>query len=120
MPSEFVPIRIEYTGIRQNRDHGITLANVVFPQIHYNSFFGTGAGTHFGLNHIWLVNGYPGSPMPQLDATCNFWGGTVSDVSEIEAWVRDMQDTGLVGTDLIVSPWSNEDPTTSTSTCVVP
>ena len=114
-------IDIRYSEIRFNVEHGITLANSVFPDIHYNSFFGNGAGSQFSLNSIYLFSGYPGgAAVTQLDATCNFWGAPVTNVSTIEAFVRDQQDTGTVGTDVILEPWSNQNPITGSSTCVWP
>ena len=119
--AQAVEIAIQYSDIRFNAEHGITLDNAVFPEIHYNFFFGNGAGSQFQLNSIWLFSGYPGGVvMPQLDASCNFWGAPVTNVSTIEALVRDQQDTGTVGTDVIVSPWSNENPLTGSSSCVWP
>lgn len=116
-----VPIHIQFSDIRFNIEHGITLANAVFPEIHYNFFFGNGAGSQFQLNSIYLFSGYPGgAPVTQLDASCNFWGAPVTNPSTIEALVRDQQDTGTVGTDVVVSPWSNENPLTTTSTCIWP
>ena len=119
--SKQVPVIVQYTNIELNADHGITLDGAVFPQIHYNRFFGNGAGTQHGLSNIWLFSGFPtGTTAPTLDATCNFWGAPVTNVSTIESTVRDQQDTGTVGTDVVVSPWSNENPLTTTSTCIWP
>jgi hypothetical protein len=116
-----VPIIIEYSDIANNGEHGITLRNAVFPQIHFNRLAANGVGGPNGLNHIWLINGFPnGAPVTQLNATCNFWGAPVTVVATIEATVRDSQDTGTIGTDVIVAPWSNENPLTTTSTCVLP
>ncbi len=116
-----VPIIVEYTNFELNREHGITLDGAVFPRIHYNRFFGNGSGRPQGLNNIWLFNGFPnGATAPTLNATCNYFG-TVSNVATIEATVRDQQDfPGIIGTDVIVSPWSNENPLTTPSTCVWP
>lgn len=119
--AQVVPIIVEYSNIEFNGEHGITLRNAVFPSIHYNRFFGNGIGSTSGLNHIWLFSGYPTGPaVPTLDAACNFWGAPVANVATIEATVRDGQDTGTVGTDVLVTPWSNENPLVSTSTCVLP
>ncbi len=117
-----VGILIEYTEVRFNGEHGITLANAVFPEIHFNSFFANGTGSTSGTNSIWLFSGYPGgATVPQLDATCNFWGAPVSDQAVIDAFVRDMLDTGTIGTRVVTSPWSNENPLALPgSTCVVP
>lgn len=119
--AQVVPIIVEYSNIHLNGEHGITLRNAVFPSIHYNRFFGNGIGSTSGLNHIWLFSGYPtGPPVATLDAACNFWGAPVADVATIESAIRDSQDTGTVGTDVVVAPWSNENPLLTTSTCVLP
>lgn len=116
-----VPITVEYTNFEFNTEHGISLARAVFPKIHYNRFFGNGTGSTSGLNHIWLVNGYPnGVAVTELFAECNFWGAPVTNISTIEAMIRDATDTGAVGTRVVASPWSNENPLVTTSTCVVP
>jgi hypothetical protein len=120
-PLQEAPILIEYSEVRFNAEHGITLENAVFPEIHFNSFFGNGAGSQSGLNSIWLFSGFPvGSSITEIDATCNFWGAPVSSQSVIDAVVRDMQDTGTVGARVVTNPWSNENPLVTTSTCVVP
>ena len=116
-----VPITIDYSDIEFNAEHGITLKTAVFPSIHYNRFFGNGAGGPNGLNHIFLFSGYPnGAGVTQLDAACNFWGAPVSNLSTIDAMIRDELDTATVGTRVIASPWSNENPLVTTSTCVWP
>ncbi len=117
-----VPILIQYSDIRFNAEHGITLANEVLAEIHFNSFFGNGAGSQSGLNSIWLFSGYPGgASVTQVDATCNFWGAPVSNQSVIDAVVRDNLDTGTVGARVVTNPWSNENPLVLPgSTCVVP
>ncbi|HXV14166.1 MAG TPA: right-handed parallel beta-helix repeat-containing protein [Candidatus Krumholzibacteria bacterium] len=120
-PLQDTPILIEYSEVRFNAEHGITLENAVFPEIHFNSFFGNGAGSTSGLNSIWLVNGYPGgASVTEVDATCNFWGAPVTNQSVIDAVVRDNTDTGAVGARVVTSPWSNENPLVTPSTCVVP
>ena len=115
-----VPIVIEYSNIEFNTEHGITLDNAVFPKIHFNRFFGNGASSQNGLNNIWLFSDPNGAPIDSLNAACNFWGAPVSDLLTIDATIRDHADTATVGTRVIASPWSNENPLVTTSTCVVP
>jgi hypothetical protein len=115
--SQTVPILVEYTNFEFNVEHAITLANAVFPVIHYNRFFGN--GSQYGLRNIWIANGYPGgAPVTQLDAKCNYWGAAINNQAVIDQTIRDQLDApGLVGTRVISSPWSNENPITGPSTC---
>ncbi len=114
-------IVIEYSNIEFNSEHGVTLMNAVFPSFHYNRFFGNGVGSTNGLNHIWLFSGFAaGSSITTVDATCNFWGAPVTNLATIDATIRDSLDTATVGARVIASPWSNENPLVTTSTCVVP
>ncbi len=114
-----VPILVEYTNFEFNGLYAMSLERAVFPDIHYNRFYANGVGQ--GLFNIWLANGFPnGAGVTEIDATCNFWGAPVANDTPIEATIRDSGDTGAVGTNVIASPWSNENPLTTTSTCVVP
>jgi hypothetical protein len=111
-----VPIVVEYTNLEFNGDHAITLANAVFPEIHYNRFLGNGVP----LSNIWCYSGYAfGTAFTTLNVTCNFWGAPVNNVSTIEATIRDAQDTATVQGDMVVSPWSNENPLVGPSSCTV-
>jgi Right handed beta helix region len=113
-----VPIVVQYTNFEFNAGHGITLAREVFPRIHYNRFFANGVGSVNGLNSIWLFNGYPGSvSFPVLDATCNFWGSSVSNPATIAGLIRDQADSGAVGTLVDFEPWLNADPRVTPPAC---
>jgi hypothetical protein len=120
LPDTFqqVPIVVQYTNFEFNAQHGITLARAVFPRIHYNRFFANGVGSVNGLNSIWLFNGYPGGvTFPELDATCNFWGSSVSNSATIAGLIRDQADTGAVATLVDFEPWLNADPRVTPPTC---
>jgi hypothetical protein len=115
--SQTVPILIEYNTIEFNEVHGVSLANAVFPAIHYNHFIGNGEST---VSNIYMENGYPdGAPVDTLDATCNFWGAPVASQSTIDATIRDSLDSSSVGTRVKSCPWLNESPITSTPVCNV-
>ena len=117
--SQEVPIVVQYTNFEFNAAHGITLAREVFPRIHYNRFFANGVGSVNGLNSIWLFNGYPGGvSFPTLDATCNFWGSSVSNPATIAGLIRDHVDApGGVGTTVDFDPWLNADPRVTPPAC---
>jgi hypothetical protein len=111
-----VPISIEYNRLEFNFLRGISLANAVFPQIHFNHFSGNGVTS--GVLHIYLENGYPsGVSMPVLNARCNYWGAPVTNQSTIEGTIRDSLDSGSVGTRVDVNPWLNASPITTPPTC---
>jgi len=115
------PIVIQNNNVEYNAQHGITLARAVFPRIRYNRFFGNGAGSVNLLNHIWLFDGYPnGAAVTVLNATCNFWGSSISNGATIAAWIRDAADAGAVTTSVDFDPWLNEDPRVMAPTCSNP
>jgi hypothetical protein len=114
-----VPIVVEYNKIEFNFTRAITLAHAVFPQIHFNQFVGNGVGT--GDMNIYLENGFPeGGSVPELDASCNYWGAPVNNQSTIDGTIHDSLDSGLVGTRVIVSPWLNTSPLVSPPSCTPP
>ena len=118
-PSGSVPIIVEYNKIEFNFSRGITLSHAEFPQIHFNQFSGNGVGT--GVLNIYLENGFPeNASVPQLDASCNYWGAPVAQPSTIEGTIRDSLDSGAVGTRIVVSPWLNVSPFTTPLTCTPP
>lgn len=110
-----VPIRIEFNEIEFNSAYGISLANSVFPSIHYNSFRGNGDTS---VVNLYLVGGYP-DPVnhPVLDATCNYWGSATSTQASIDASIRDSLDTSAVHTRVDSSPWLNANPITTPPSC---
>jgi len=112
-----VPIDIIQNRITINFSRGITMAHSVFPRIHRNHF--SGNGVEAGVMNIYLEEGYPGAAAgaAQLDATCNFWGAVVNQQSTIDATIRDILDSGGVGTRMVTSPWLNVDPLTSNPVC---
>jgi hypothetical protein len=118
-PSGSVPIVVEYNKIEFNFTRGITLSHAEFPQIHFNQFSGNGVGT--GVTNIYLENGFPeGASVPQLDASCNYWGAPVANQSTIDGTIHDSLDSGAVGTRIVVSPWLNASPFTTPPTCTPP
>jgi len=118
-PSGSVPIVVEYNKIEFNFTRGITLSNAEFPRIHFNQFSGNGVGT--GVTNIYLENGFPeGVSVPQLDASCNYWGAPVANQSTIDGTIHDSLDSGSVGTRIVVSPWLNASPFTTPPTCTPP
>jgi len=118
-PSGSVPIVVEYNRIEFNFTRGITLSHAEFPRIHFNHFSGNGVGT--GVTNIYLENGFPeGVSVPQLDASCNYWGAPVANQSTIDGTIWDSLDSGSVGTRIVVSPWLNASPFTTPPTCTPP
>jgi hypothetical protein len=112
------PIIVEFNEIEFNGAHGISLAHVVFPHIHFNAFRGNGDNT---ISNLFLQAGYPNpADHPQLDATCNFWGSSASAQSTIDASIRDSFDTSTVYTRVVSSPWLNTSPITTTPNCTPP
>jgi len=112
---ETVPIQVEFNDIAFNKSHGISLANAVFPNIHYNSFRGNGDET---VSNLFLQGGYPGGvAYPELDATCNFWGSATNDQAVVDAVIRDILDTSTVNTRVISSPWLNVSPLVTPPNC---
>lgn len=119
--SQEVPILVQNSNFEYNAEHAITLARAVFPRIRYNRFFQNGVGSTSGLNNIWLFNGYPsGVLVTQLNATCNFWGSSISNPATIAALIRDAADSGAVGTTVDFDPWLNADPRVTPPTCSNP
>jgi parallel beta-helix repeat protein len=113
--SQSAPVVIEYNTIHFNEEHGISLANAVFPRIHNNSFTGNGEST---VSNIYLQNGYPGGvAFPELDATCNFWGAATSSQGPIDQTIHDSLDSGQVATRVKSCPWLNESPITAPPDC---
>ncbi len=118
-PSGSASIVIEYNKIEFNFSRGITLSHAEFPQIHFNQFSGNGVGT--GVMNIYLENGFPENvSVPQLDASCNYWGAPVAQQSTIDGTIHDSLDSGAVATRIVVSPWLNASPFTTPPTCTPP
>lgn len=115
-----VPITVEYNRFEYNYVRAITLGRSAFPVIHFNEFFGNGVSTS-GSNvmaNIYLETGYPnGADIPQLDATCNYWGASIANASTIDATIRDSLDSNSIGTRVIFDPWLNDDPWLVTPNC---
>jgi hypothetical protein len=110
-----VPIYVEYNDIEFNDAHGISLANSVFPQIHFNKFLGNGDSSPSSL---FLQGGYPDPVnLPELDVTCNFWGGPHASQSAVDDEIHDSLDVSTVHTRVKSCPWLNTDPLTTTPNC---
>jgi hypothetical protein len=114
-PAQAVPIVVEFNRLEFNAAHGISLARAVFPRIHNNHFAGNGDAT---VSNLYLQSGYPGGvAFPLLDATCNFWGGSISNQATIDNMIRDSLDAASVGTRVLSCPWLNASPITTTPNC---
>jgi hypothetical protein len=110
-----VPIIVEFNQIEFNGSHGISLANSVFPTIHYNAFKGNGDNT---VSNLFLTSGYPDPvDFPELNAACNFWGAPASGQATIDLSIRDSLDTSAVHTRVKSSPWLNASPITTPPVC---
>ncbi len=115
---QVVPIIVEYTKFESNFTHGVTLGRQSFPMMHFNHF--TGNGVSQGVSHLYLENGYPnGASVTQLDATCNYWGASVTQAG-IDATIHDSLDNGSIGVRVITDPWLTQSPLTTTPTCTPP
>ena len=113
--SQLVPIVVEFNTIEFNETHGISLANAVFPSIHFNAFLGNGDAS---VSNLFLFSNYPDPVnLPQLNAACNFWGSAAGSQATIDASIRDSLDTSTVHTRVISSPWLNLSPITTPPTC---
>lgn len=109
------PIIVEFNEIEFNGSHGISLANAVFPSIHFNLFRGNGDET---VSNLFLQGGYPGgADVDTLNVTCNFWGSAAASQATIDASIRDSLDTGTVGTRVDSNPWLNVSPITTPPNC---
>jgi hypothetical protein len=113
--SQHVPITVEYNQIEFNGAYGISLANAVFPEIHYNAFRGNGDTS---VANLFLVSGYPDPVnLPELDATCNYWGAPNMTQALVNAGIRDQLDTSLVHAYVKSCPWLNASPITTPPDC---
>ena len=109
------PIKVEFNQIEFNGSHGISLANSVFPEIHYNAFKGNGETT---VSNLFLTSGYPDPVvLAQLNAACNFWGAAAANQATIDGSIRDSLDTSTVHTRVVSSPWLNASPITTAPNC---
>jgi hypothetical protein len=116
--TKVVPIYVEYNDIEINDAHGISLAHSVFPRIHFNKFLGNGDSS---ISSLFLQGGYPDPVnLPELDVTCNFWGGSHASQSAVDNEIHDSLDVSTVHTRVKSCPWLNTDPTdplTTTPNC---
>ena len=113
--SQVAPIIVEFNQIEFNGAHGISLANSVFPAIHYNAFKGNGDTS---VSNLFLTSGYPDPVIrAQLNAACNFWGAPAANQATIDGSIRDSLDTSTVHTRVVSSPWLNASPITTPPVC---
>lgn len=103
-------IVVLYNKFNTNFTSGISLANQVFPHVHFNEF--TGNGLNAGVLNVYIQDGFPSdcnTDCDTLDMTCNYWGSVVTKPSTIESTIRDKFD-GNVGTKVFFDPWLNTSP----------
>ncbi len=116
-----IPFTIEASNFEFNGQNAIRMSGASNPLIHFNRFDGNGIGQ--GLIDIYLENGFPiGENFTTISATCNFWGAAMASATPIEARIRDSGDTANIVADVVVTPWSNQNPypNPGASTCVLP
>lgn len=113
--SQLVPIVVEYNQIEYNESSGITLANSVFPAIHYNAFRGNGETS---VLNLFLETGYPDPVVfPTLNATCNYWGTATPLYAVIKASIFDKDDNASIHTVVDADPWLTVSPITTPPNC---
>lgn len=105
-PSAGTPILIRDNKFEFNSFSGIFMRHWVWPTIENNAFVSNGGGS----SNIRLADFHSTSSPDTIDATCNYWGASVSNESTILNSVHDRRKVATVGTFVTVKPWLNEDP----------
>jgi hypothetical protein len=100
------PIVIRDNKFEFNSFAGIFMRHWAWPTIENNAFVSNGGGSY----NIRLADFHSTSSPDTLDATCNYWGASVSNESTILNSVYDRRKSATVGTFVVVKPWLNEDP----------
>jgi len=105
-PSAGTPIVIQDNKFEFNSFAGIFMRRWAWPTIENNAFVSNGGGSY---NIRFAEFHDPASP-DTIDATCNYWGASVSNESTILNSVYDRRKSATVGVFVTVKPWLNEDP----------